>query len=225
MRHTIKTVWQNTSGAAVVEATILFPIMFMIIAALVLLSTYLPQQAVLQRATQFTATALSTAHSDSWIDYDGNSFNTPDKPANVYASLFNAFIKSDESSVADRSVRRIENSLTFINQLENYNYTEQFLDSGLTVSYDVLNFIIYKEITVTATRSIPMPVDLSFIGFPRTLDITVSSTAVVHNGDEFVRNVDIAVDFVKWLDSKFGFSDNFAKISEGMRRIESFLNI
>lgn len=48
-----------------------------------------------------------------------------------------------------------------------------------------------------------MPVDLSFVKFPSEIPITVSSTAVVLNGDEFIRNMDLAVELVAYLDEKY----------------------
>ena len=225
MRRFIKGIIHNTSGAAVVEAAILFPIIFMILAALVMLSMYLPQRAILQRATQYTATAISTARSDTWIDYDGDKFITPTKPDNVYASFMKAFASGNEAGIAEKSVKRLEQKFTILNTLDGYDYSAQFADKGLTVTYDVMNLIIYKEVIVTATRRIPMPVDLSFVGFSKTMDITVSSIAVVQNGDEFVRNIDIVVDFVGYLDKKYHFSDKFEKIFDAMHEVEDFLGI
>ena len=48
-----------------------------------------------------------------------------------------------------------------------------------------------------------MPVDLSFVKFPKEIPITVSSTADVLNGDEFIRNMDLAVELVAYLDEKY----------------------
>jgi hypothetical protein len=225
MRRFVREIHKNTDGAAVVEAAILFPVMFMIFAALVLLTMYLPQRAILQRATQYTATAIATSRSDEWIAYDGEQFTTPDKPDNVYVSLFSAIVSGDESSIAEKSVRRLEKKYTLLTDLDGYDYSAQFADAGLTVSYDVFNIVVYKEIIITATRKMPMPVDLSFVGFPKSLDITVTSTAVVKNGEEFVRNIDIVVDFVRWLDQKYHFSDKFSEIFAGIRKVEDFLNI
>ena len=74
-RYIIKEFISDTSGDAVVEATVLFPIMIMIFAALVLLSIYLPARAVLQRATQFAATALANEASDTWLFFDESSMS------------------------------------------------------------------------------------------------------------------------------------------------------
>ena len=95
----------------------------------------------------------------------------------------------------------------------------------LSVEYGVVNYIVYKEIVVTATRTIPMPVDLSFVGFPSEIPVTVTSTAVVQNGDEFVRNMDIAADFVKYLDQRFGISTSeaFVRVKEVIGKLTTFL--
>lgn len=46
---------------AVVEATVLFPIIILICAALVLLSIYLPMRAAMQRSTQLAPSAIATS--------------------------------------------------------------------------------------------------------------------------------------------------------------------
>jgi hypothetical protein len=81
-----------------------------------------------------------------------------------------------------------------------------FAPGRVDVEYEVKNYVIYQEVVVRVKQTIPMPVNLSFIGFPRDLEITQEARAVVQNGDEFVRNIDIAKDMVIWLDNKFNIS-------------------
>ncbi len=66
-RMKLRVLWKDERGDAVVEATILFPIIMMIFAGLMLLAMYLPTRALLQRATQYTATALATERSGRWL--------------------------------------------------------------------------------------------------------------------------------------------------------------
>lgn len=184
--------WKNVDGYAVVEATILFPIILMTFAGLVLLSMYLPTRAVLQRETQYAATALATIQSDTWLDFDKKELayqwldkNNP--PNNVYAAVIAAFFKGDGDAK------------TIVENLEKNNLVGRV--GKLTVSCEIHNYVIYKEIVVTAERMIPTPVNLEIVNFPKEIPITVSSTAVVQNGDEFVRNIDIAKDFVEYLNN------------------------
>ncbi|MCL2628047.1 MAG: hypothetical protein FWD44_05025 [Oscillospiraceae bacterium] len=205
---------RDSRGDAVVEATILFPIMTMVFAALVLLSLYLPAQAVLQRATQYAATAVATEISDTWLFFDetGMSYyrhTNKDKLTNVYAGIFAA--SSDVQTKGEKIVA----------SLESRSISSKAGELSVVCSLD--NSFIYKEVVITASRHYPMPVDLSFIGFPKTITVTATSKAVVTNADEFIRNVDIASEFVGFISNKFGLNDVGSAISSFGGRVKSIL--
>ena len=215
------SLWKDTRGDAVVEAAILFPIIIMVFAGLVLLAVYLPTRAVLQRATQYAATAIATGRSDTWLRFDEGDMEyywLSDRGdlENVYTSLFRAILnteKNDEAAQAESIVTSMEQKGIFK------------LTGELTVELGVVNYVIYKEVVVTATRTIPVPVNLSFVRFPEEIPITVTSTAVVQNGDEFVRNVDLAVDFVEYLDEKYEISKVFESVGTVCSKFTDFLGI
>jgi len=203
-------IFSDTSGYAVVEATILFPIIMLIFAGLVFLSVYLPTRAVLQQNTQYAATALATEQSDTWLDFDTKEmkYDWISTPNNVYSAFLAGLFTNDLNSDAT----------TIVTKQEGKSLTSH--SGNLKVECEVMNFVVYKEIRVTATRTIPVPVDLSFVKFPREIPITVSSAAVVLNGDEFVRNMDLAAELVKKymperlqfeFDKLGGFLDNVYK--------------
>ena len=213
MRNRLR-ILNDTNGDAVVEAAILFPVMIMIFAALSLLALYLPTRAALQRATQYAATAIATECSDAWLRYDDDSayyFWVYDKKElkNVYAALFSGY---------DDVRTRSENIVTAI---EGRGISSKA--GTLSVNGYIDNKIIYKEVVVSATRKFEPPVKLGFIGFPEEIAITATSTAVVQNGDEFVRNMDLAVEFVKFISKKLGFDDLGKSISEFGGRITSIM--
>ena len=197
---------KDERGGVIVEATILFPIMIMVFAGLVLLSMYLPTRAQLQRATQYVATGMATARSDGSVTFDENGYGWSggDKEfANVYAAMFSTDISADQA----KSI--IQNK-----------FNTGLLTSGenLSVECGVNNYVVYKEVFVTATESFKSPVNLSFVGFPETISMTVTSTAVVQNGDEFVRNLDLAVEFVEYLAEEMGID-----LPAAMSKVEGFL--
>ena len=205
---------KNTNGDAVVEATVLFPIMIMVFAALVLLSVYLPVRAALQRATQYAATALATERSDTWLFFDENSmkyFWEDDKHSltNVYAALFN------------RSVGMQSRGEEIVVKIEDQNVS---LKSGdLSVECYPVNRLVYNEVIVTATREFTLPINLSIIGFPAKIPVTATSTAVVQNPDEFIRSLDMGVDFAEYVMEKFGLTDISESISSFGGKVASFL--
>ena len=214
----------NSGGFAVVEATFIFPIMFMIFFGLFLLSIYLPQRALLQRATQYAATIVATEMSDIWLYYDESTnqlgrYDDHDtltqNKGGVYVRLFKSLFGDGTGSVE-----------SIVKQIDEAENAAVIANGDLTVDCSLVNYVVYKEVVVTATRTIPVPVDFSFIGFPRTVELAVSSKAVVQNGDEFVRSVDLAVYFVDWMREKFPAIDNvFTKINEAGDAINGFFGL
>ena len=208
---------RNTRADAVVEATILFPIMTMIFAALVLLAVYLPTRAVLQHATQYTATALATEQSDTWLFYDDDSMSyywTSNKSRlkNVYVSFF-----TSDNNLEFKSENMVE-------KIESRNISSKSGD--LVVMVDVANHFIYREIIVSATRTFILPETLAFLNFirfPQTIPITVTSTAVVQNGAEFIRIISLATDFVEFIKEHFDRSDAGESIEEDGKRVASLI--
>ncbi len=204
----VKKFLNNEKADAVVEATIIFPMIIMIFAGLILFTIYLPTRAALQYATQHTANLLASQKSDTWQIYDENTGNLriagEDEIPNVYVALFSSIFsgKVKEDDVKDMVVK-------FENTGLHYTLGE------LEVECEVINFIVYEQISVTATRRIKSPINLSFVGFPDEIPITVTSTAVVRNCDELVRNMDIVAEVVDtYLGESLGavktFIDKFA---------------
>ena len=216
MKQRIKRFINETRADAVVEATILFPIIMMIFLGLVLLAVYLPERAVLQQATQYAATAIATEQSDTWLDFDAGETKyqweeNKEKLPNVYVALFSALTGKTDTTSAKKTVTKIEGDSIVATNGE------------LSVSVRLSNFIIYKEVVVSATRTVEAPVDLSFVGFPKKIPITVSSTAIVQNADEFVRIMDMAADFVQYLNEKYNLG--LDKLGESFDKVWEFLGV
>lgn len=193
----LKKLMSDTSGDAVVEATILFPIMIMIFAALILLAMYLPQRTILQEAAQFTAIALATEISDTYVAFDNQGNRVAEVAVeNVYVSTIKGILGS--------GLNAEDKAYSIANHLAGKGIIS--VSGEVQVELEATNYVIYQEITVKLTQSVPLPVDLSFIGFPTEIVLVQEASAVVQNGDEFVRNIDIAKDMVIWLDNKFEIS-------------------
>ena len=215
-----KTILGNSDGFAVVEATFVFPIMFMIFFALVMLAFYLPQRAMLQRATQYAATAVATELGDTWIYYDGDSQafgRYADHKAltvgkgGVYVTLFKSVFVNNNGGAE-----------TIVEDLDEKENMPIIANGDLMVECDIVNYVVYKEVVVTATRTITVPIDMSVIQFPQKVELVVTSKAVVQNSDEFIRNVDMAVNFVKRFE---GVEKVFKKLGEARDKISNFFGI
>ncbi len=212
----LNKIFKDEYGGAIIEATFVFPIMMLIIMGLVLLSIYLPIKGILQYATQTAANAMSIELSDTWVRFDDDT--------KKYIVISNDELKA-EGSVYTTALRTV-----FANKNEPKNRAETIVndlyDSSIAlkigepvdVNVEMLNAVIYKEITVTAEKTIPIMINLSFVGFPSELNIKSSSTSVVQNGDEMIRNLDIVKDVVIVADEKYNISEKF----EGIKKMFSF---
>jgi len=192
----------------------LFPIMIMIFAALVLLAIFLPTRAVLQRATQYAATAIATEESDTWLSFDEGAMTyyhevNIGKLKNVYANLFTTTENVQSKGEA------------IVIALESNSISSKAGHLEVVSAFD--NMVLYKEAKVTATREYNLPVNLSFVGFPRSISVTATSTVVVQNAEEFVRTVDMASDFTEFIIDRYNLHSVFDAINSFGNRVSGFL--
>ena len=197
----------ESGDSIIVEATFLFPFIIMIFMGIVLLAIYLPRQSQLQEATELAVTALTTEQSDSFIKFNDNTLKYQtlnySQLTNVYVELFRN-ITINENELRSRVDRIVNNHVR--------NSILQGNNPNVSVTLNLKDYIVYKELHVTAAQIIRHPVNLSLVGIPNTTRITATSKGTVQNGDEFIRNVDIAVDLAKFVDSQLGISEALTKI-------------
>jgi len=210
----IKCFIEDTNGdAVVVQAAIIFPIIIMVFFAIVMLSLFIPQQTILREAAQVTAVSIATERSDTWVSFDAHA--NPQRVAsvgNVYIdTIRGAFSQGDDGVRAENMARNLTRR-GFVN-----------VPGNIEVEYHFINFVIYQEVVVTLTQTIPIPINLSFIGFPTELVMAQEARAVVQNGDEFVRTIDLAADLATWLDNKFGISDTIQPAFDAISNVRGRL--
>ena len=140
----------------------LFPIIILICAALVLLSVYMPLRAAMQCSTQYAATAIATERSDTWLRFDPDTLSyywldDRDELGNVYSSLIGALVGNGRDDE--------DNAKQTVLNMENKNILKP--SSDLTVEYGVVNYIVYKEIVVTARRTVAHPAEPHHVRHPK----------------------------------------------------------
>ena len=214
------SILDDTHGYAIVEATILFPIIIMIFAGICLLSIYLPTRTNLQQATQYAANVMATQKSDTWIEYNTESMEYTwiarrKDIRNVYRSLFRSSYENEAADIATVT--------SVVTEREKQGI--YIAVGNLQVTYTVTNAVVYQEMHVTATRTIKVPINLSFVGFPKEIPITVTSSAVMVNGDEFVRDIDLAKDFTEYLSKKYNLDKMFSSVSDVISRFNDVMGI
>jgi len=178
-----KTILGNSDGIAVVEAAILYPLMFMLFSALVMIAIYIPQRALLQRAVQFGADSFATEIGDAWIRYEYKTmtyerFYSYDEMVHYKGRPEAGLHRVHYNNVPDRIQRTIFMELTSV-----------AVSIYLDLDIGVVNHGVFKQVVVTGVMKYHLPINLSFIGFPNPFTMVATATAEVVNGDEFIRQV------------------------------------
>ena len=226
-RQRIRQFKEDEKGTAIVEATILLPFCIVIIIALFYAAIFLCQKANLQANLQNTLIYYKNTYSDTYIDTQdtihytksgetysgaGSSFGTIRYlfPYRAFIELFQKF----DSSKFESFFRKMSGFMFFD---DGENITISPLDGN---SY-LKNYLIYKTISAKATQVLKPAINLEMIGIDNEIIIEVSGTVVISDGDEMIREVDLAVDLLE--DTKIGEAAGkaVAKVAELYNKFKS----
>lgn len=191
---------RDESGLAVVEATILLPFCMLMVLAVYFASIFMCQKANLQANVQTALVYYKNVESDTYVTADtqmdftkssgtvgavGSSYSTPKElfPYRFFGMKFN-------KTGFERFFRSVCGYM--------------FFDTGSNVvlKTDPDNYIVYKTIKATATQTVSPAINLSMIGVPSDIVISVTGKAVVTDSDDLIRNVDFVMDILS--ETKFG---------------------
>lgn len=212
-------------GAVEVEATVILPIAILSVILLLYLSLYMYQRANLQACLETTLVYFKNIATDNYISKEEKltlveSGNTVMAGATSYAA--NAPLNPYEKLFGD--VNDLGNQESF----ETFFYSiagDMLFDENLTLAIDYSNYVIFKQLEVTATQTIDAPIDFRILGVPNQYMISATARVNVVDHDDMIRNVDYAIDIVE--DTKLGdLAANFAaKVKEGYGKMKSMLGL
>ncbi|MCD7836228.1 MAG: hypothetical protein LUG83_06210 [Lachnospiraceae bacterium] len=192
----MRTLHKNEDGFAIVEATILLPFCMIIVIALYYAAIFMCQKANLQANLQNTLIYYKNTYSDSYVTVP---YTTDENTIAIWESSYSTpeylfpyrlfFMKLDSGE--------FEN---FFRDMCGY----MFFDDGSNIEVIVYkkNYVIYKSVSATAKQSVKPAISLEMIGIDGNMVIEASGTVVVSDGDEFIRDVDFAIDIIE--DTKLG---------------------
>lgn len=229
MRRFLK---DETGAALILEATIIYPVVFLCMFFLIFVGLYFMQNAMLESTAQKMAVLaakevaypgfLEIAYEE---DMYGNNITYSNGAIEARKDLRASNVKlSFSTGEEDSRLYRYWSSdpLTGsskekIRQLVENNRDISFLIGGSDVVVDVKcsNYVIAQYVTVSITQKV---LDIGVLGFfgISAPTLKVSAVAPVNDADEMVRNVDLIMDGVEWLKKKLGIEmSGFRKKIEG----------
>lgn len=203
---------QEEKGLAVVEATLLLPFCIIMVFAIFYAAIFLCQRANLQANLETTLVYYKNVSSDTYVTAE-----TQMKYTNV-AGTVGAVGSSFEEPTLKFPYRFI--TLKFSEEnFKNFFTTvcgTMFFDDGdnIEVTTETKNYVVYKEISATATQTVRSPINLSMVGGENEMTLMATGKVIVNDADDLIRNVDFVIDIVE--DTKMGqwASDIAGKVSE-----------
>ena len=193
---------QKEKGHIAVEAIIILPIAVLSTLLLLYLSLFLFQRASLQAALETTLVYYKNTVTDTYVtknaemeytegsDYQvgaGNSYSAS-RPLSPYRGMFGDGNNLNSQKDFEKYFKSTAERILYRNDL------------SLTIDYS--NYVLLKQFEATATQTVKPAISLSVIGVPDSMKISCTSTVVISNADDFIRNTDFVFDIVE--DTKLG---------------------
>ena len=197
---------KNQEGMVEVEATFIFPIMILCVILLLYVSLFLYQRANLQASLETALLYYKNTLTDTYVERSDTI---------EYLFREEAYIGKANTYSADRVLnpyRWVDGKNKSQESFEVYyqSVTENMLFGEPEITYDYTNYLLMKEIKVTATQTVEAPINFALIGVDNSYEISVTSRMVAVDHDDTIRNVDYIFDLLE--ETKVG--EFFSNISD-----------
>ncbi len=223
MKRMLRTVFNESGAAPIVEMTLIFPIVLMIVLFLLYIGSYILQGVSIyndaQRIAVIAAHEAQMPGYEKFFDQGGITtkadFNWDDgyvpgktvineimKVHDPYRYWGTGFLKSSNKAELETALSELIESGSFLAQS----------DVECTIQAD--NLFLVQRIKVNVIKKVSLPSFFGFLGLNGAYDINVTAIAVVNDSSNFIRNTDIVFDLggYLWKDLKFG--DNNQSMAE-----------
>lgn len=206
----IKKTKDETGAALVIEMSVVFPIVVLVIGFLIYMGCYVLQGITMYSDAQRVAVAASRelacpGYDEIYNTYGGVTttadFNIEEGTSiaaaliksivekhEPYRYLLNNSLSSQEKTNLERDLKKLVTDSAFISS-SNISATVDAVPSG----------VLIKKVKVNVKKSISTPQILQHLGLTNSLDISVTAVAAVSDNTEFVRNTDMVCDLASYM--------------------------
>lgn len=211
---------KSEKGEAVIEATLVYPIVFFIVGFIILFGLYELQGVIEYSCAQYVANySVKLITEPGYRNYGEINDNDID-----FQSV--GKFSDDKDKFSAKIYRRINCNGVSENDLK--HKIESMISSGKLLKINdtrckvkFKKSVLNTTIIVTVEDSITMPGFLNYIGLDNEWKRSVAASAVVTDPAEFIRNIDMAQDAVNYVLDKLGLGD---RIDAMFEKVSSFYN-
>ncbi len=194
----MQTFRKSEQGTAMLEATLMLPFCMIMIVGVLYAALYLCQKANIQSNLETALIYYKAAESDTYVH------------ARAQMEYGGGGLEAVGSNMGE--IKYLNPYRFFFMEFKEGNYTNffrsicghMFFDTGdnVEIHAEKHNYVFYKTIEAEARQTVKPPINLSLVGGPDEMTIIVTGEVVVNDGDDFIRNVDFAIDML--ADTKVG---------------------
>lgn len=195
----------------ILEATIVFPVMFVILLLLILMGNAYYLKAQLEAIAESYALQGAAYCSDPILETmkkEGKAPSLDDLEIKPYRYI-NVFgnMKNIESTISKEIKEKFDNgTISLFDKMT----PELKTDVGKIAKYN--NYLVYSTFSVDLECDVELPVAMVWSGEKLKINYTSRANVAVNDSAEFIRNTDMVVDLFPNASSKI--RDTFAKVTD-----------
>ncbi len=208
---------KNDRGYVFIEASIVYPLMFFIIAFLIYSGNMFLLKARIHSEVSKEAIRYANYFSNPLIeniedaDYKVETKAGADLTNHLYRYFFKHGRYADKDEEADLQTR--------IGRLALFNSIKP--EDIEIKKHDVRNYIIYQTYIVEVDYKLTFPIRMIFDPKPWTLDMCAREEAPVTDQSEFIRNVDMTIDYLEHSKKVNGMLEEYSRFMENAKEFIS----
>ena len=218
--HKLRERWKQTRGAIIMEATIVYPVMFFVIFFMLFMGNMFCIRAGIDSLVTQEALTGAAYYADPKLESYSEKEKIPTTLSEAGHVTKNLYRYLDIFDIGGSQSAQSTNLKENIGSYTGY-FTGMNPDRIEIVSHKVNNYIIYQTYEVEVKYYLNFP--WKFIFHDEKYDIAMTARAEVPVTDsaEFIRNVDLAVDILERTEKGETASENINKTFE---KVTAFLN-
>lgn len=216
---------KNEKGLVIVEAAIVFPVMFFVLFFIIFIGNMYYEQAKVDEIVLTYATKGSQYVADPSLysmDHGGNvptNVNGLDIEPYRYiiGSISNGSIADIENKLSEQVKNEINNGGLIFFSNSKTNVTGS--DNSKIAKFN--NYIVYSTFVVQVNYEVKFPIRFFGATSPTIAKLSSRAEVAVNDAPEFVRNVDMVVDLLDGTKTSDNVKSIFDKINEFIRKFTS----
>ena len=211
--------FKSEKGAIIVEASIVFPVMFFVLLFIIFIGNMYYEQAKVDEIVLKYAVKGAECVADPFLYNMTNGNGVPKKMSDVkdiepYRYILGSVTEGSVSDIEDKISQEVKNEINDTSLVFFGNSKANIIDYDNDKIATFNNYVVYSTFIVQVNYEIKMPI--AFLGddYPTVVKMSSRAEVPVSDAPEFIRNVDMAVDILEGTKAGEAIKKIFTKAGE-----------